>query len=526
MKPGDPFVCILDPAVGTATFLYECIEVIERTMKTKWARASGKRDPESPRTWRDPEIAARWREYVSNHLLPRLYGFEIMMAPYAIAHLKLALKLGETGYQFHDGDRLHIYLTNTLEPPSDIADTKLADLFGPLAREAQEVNHIKRHKRFTVVIGNPPYSNFGQLNENPFILGLLEDYKRGLDEKKINLDDDFIKFVRFSQHLLDKTGVGVFGMITNSVFIDGITHRRMRESLCESFGGRWILNLHGSVAKQERSPDGTKDENVFDIQQGVGVTLLLKCAAGGASGTHYLDLWGGREQKYERLQQEDFTSEAWNGIEPVPPQFFFVPKDFSAGDEYLSAPSLVECFVIQQNAVKTDRDDLFIDFDRAALVARIQRFFSKHYDQDFIERYNIRALSSFDIEARRDHATYSLHNTRTILYRPFDIRPIYYDPNLTSRPAFKVMRHMIGPRRNLSLLAMRQVAAGEAYSHFLVTDTLSDNRTFYSNKGILNVFPLLLLDEGCLGKKSVYYPNFSEGFLRKLASVLKCAPER
>jgi hypothetical protein len=145
VKPTDPFVCILDPATGTGTFLYECIEVIERTMKDKWQRELKKK------SWRDPEIAARWQRYVPEHLLPRLFGYELMMAPYAIAHVKLALKLAETGYQFRDADRLHIYLTNSLEPPSDLANQKLAGLFDALAREAAVVNEIKRTKRFTVV---------------------------------------------------------------------------------------------------------------------------------------------------------------------------------------------------------------------------------------------------------------------------------------------------------------------------------------------------------------------------------------
>jgi hypothetical protein len=170
VKPDTPFVQILDPATGTGTFLFECIEVIERTMKDKWCRER------RIKNWSHPEIVSRWNEYVPRHLLPRLYGYEIMMAPYAIAHLKLALKLGETGYQFKPGDRLHIYLTNSLEPPSDVANRQLADLFATLAKEAQEVNDIKRHQRFTVVIGNPPYSG-NSSNRGEWIETLINDYR-------------------------------------------------------------------------------------------------------------------------------------------------------------------------------------------------------------------------------------------------------------------------------------------------------------------------------------------------------------
>jgi hypothetical protein len=379
----EPFVQILDPATGTATFLVEVIDVIHRTLTEKWKISGLAAMPQLPISpvhtlagegggeGAFKSFADYWNAYVPRALLPRLHAYELMMAPYAIAHMKIGLKLVETGYCFGTEERARIYLTNALEPW-----VKQLPLIGfdALAHEAEAVNEIKRHKRFTVVIGNPPYSNFGQLNKNQFILGLLEDYKRGLDEKKLNLDDDFIKFVRYSQHLPDTTGSGVFGMITNNVFIDGITHRRMRESLSKTFGLRWFVNLHGSVAKQERSPEGTKDENVFDIQQGVSITLLLKNRDSDKSNTYYSDYWGSRDTKYQRLNEEGIGGCKWKEINPASSHFFFVPKDFPSVEEYTTAPSLLECFVIQQNAVKTDRDLLFIDLDQGELVGRIQRF--------------------------------------------------------------------------------------------------------------------------------------------------------
>jgi len=283
-KPDDPFVQILDPACGTGTFLVEVIDVIQQTMKAKWrsvAAVYDRRPAESRRsqtaatTCLDFEFHDRWNEYVSDHLLPRLYGFELMMAPYAIAHMKIGLKLSETGYSFSSHERARIYLTNSLEPPQDFSDRFEFDA-PALAHEAQAVNAVKRTKRFTVVIGNPPYSNFGQLNEIPFIRSLLDDYRRELDETKLNIDDDFIKFVRFSQYLLETSGCGLLSMITNNVYLDGITHRRMRQSLLQSFDGNLILDLHGSTRKQEVAPDGSRDENVFDIQQGVGVACFIK----------------------------------------------------------------------------------------------------------------------------------------------------------------------------------------------------------------------------------------------------------
>ncbi len=183
-----PFVQILDPATGTATFLVEVIDVIHRTLTERWKRE---------RLSKSQQLEA-WNEYVPRHLLPRLHGYELMMAPYAIAHMKLGLKLGETGYRFDSDERARVFLTNALEPSSD-RQLHIADWAPALAHEAQAVNAVKRKQRFTVVIGNPPYANFGQQNRNHWITALLATYKQGLDERKINLDDDYIKFIRFAQ---------------------------------------------------------------------------------------------------------------------------------------------------------------------------------------------------------------------------------------------------------------------------------------------------------------------------------------
>ena len=209
---------------------------------------------------------------------PELYGYELMMAPYAIAHMRLGLKLFETGYKFGaETTRANVYLTNSLEPAGEVGPHRQFEQLAPaLAHEAKAVNDIKWNKRFTVVIGNPPYSNFGNDEHNClYILNLLDDYKREhFGEKKLNLDDDFIKFIRFGQYLMTQTGIGILGLITNNTYIDGITHRQMRNSLLGTFDRLFIINLHGSAAKRETCPDGSKDENVFDIQQGVGISIL------------------------------------------------------------------------------------------------------------------------------------------------------------------------------------------------------------------------------------------------------------
>jgi hypothetical protein len=539
--PAAPFVTILDPATGTATFLVEVIDVIHKHLRARWQRGE-LRDGALIRSSADSPSADSpsadspmrtfedfWNAYVPQHLLPRLHGYELMMAPYAIAHMKIGLKLHETGYRFGSIERVRVYLTNALEPPDDArGQLAFAGWTPALAHEAQAVKAIKRWQRFTVVIGNPPYSNFGQMNRIPFVLNLLEDYKHDLDEKKINLDDDFIKFVRFSQALLDKTGAGVLGFITNNVYLDGMTHRRMRQSLMGTFSCTWILDLHGSAKKLETSRDSGKEENVFDIQQGVAVGVFLKFPAAVPPVTAHADLWGTREAKYRALDSGRVSTTAWCQLKPAAPHFFFVPKDFSGGSEYEVTPSLAEVFVVFQNGLKTDRDELFFDFNRGELERRIRTFYSQNYDAEFVGRYGIHPSSSYDIESRRDQTRFSIDAIYPCLYRPFDSRWLYYDPNLTSRPATKVMRHQLAGG-NIALICLRQTRRSEEGT-FLVSRNLI-NKDAVSLFDIGTVFPLWLYDERVgfdldgmesgvthsVNRRS----NFSVSFLKTLASTLQ-----
>lgn len=543
ISPDEPFVQILDPA----TFLVEVIDVIHKHLEAKWKTNRAALPSFSSFSPQPSSFGTYWNQYVPAHLLPRLHAFELMMAPYAIAHMKIGLKLAETGYRFgtdtaqHDSassqpegspqslreaqdNRARIYLTNALEPW-----VKQLPLIGfdALAHEAAAVNEIKRHKRFTVVIGNPPYSNFGMLNKNPFILGLLEDYKRGLDEKKINLDDDFIKFVRFSQATLEKAGFGVLGFITNNVYLDGMTHRRMRQSLLETFPSAWLLDLHGSAKKLETSRDSGKEENVFDIQQGVSVGIFARTPASTKYAATHAELWGTRESKYRALNSQNSTTTTWSVLKPTSPHFFFVPKDFSGGAEYESFPSLTDAFTVFQNGLKTDRDDLFFDFNRDELDGRIRKFYGKKYDAEFVERFAIHASSSYDIEARRDQTRFAPTKIHQCLYRPFDFRWLYYDPDLTSRPASKVMRHQLAGK-NLALVCLRQTRRSEEGTFFVSQNLI--NKDAVSLFDIGTVFPLFLYDETLafdVGQKEIGFehgqskrPNLAQSFLKTVAAKL------
>jgi len=267
------FVQILDPATGTGTFLVEVIDLIHGTLIAKW-RAAGKDED---------QIETLWNEYVPEHLLPRIHGYELMMAPYAIAHLKVGLKLYETGYRFESDERARVFLTNSLEPARDFSE-QLEFTIPAFAHEADAVRQVKRRMRFTVVIGNPPYSKLSS-NLAPEHRQLVDAYRhvngervaeRGALALEMNLQDDYVKFVRLAQMALDVAGTGVAGLITNHGYLSTPTLRGMRWSLLRSFKTLRVLDLHGHSGKGEVTPDGTKDENVFDIQQGVAVSLCTR----------------------------------------------------------------------------------------------------------------------------------------------------------------------------------------------------------------------------------------------------------
>lgn len=474
-----PFIQILDPAVGTGTFLVEVIDVIHRTMTDKWHKQGH----------RPLEILSLWNDYVPNHLLPRLYGFELMMAPYAICHMKIALKLAETDYRFLASERLRIYLTNALEPAQDFSGQ--FDIMAPaLAHEARAVNEVKRHVPFTVVLGNPPYSNFGQLNKIPFILELLEDYKRGLDEKKINLDDDFIKFIRFGEYQVQKAGVGCLSFITNSSFLDGLTHRQMRYHLHGCFDNISLLNLHGSTQRGERSPSGQIDENVFDIKQGVAISIFTAGGASKVANIKYTDSWGSRLEKYERLLGTTIQLGEWSEITPQPHGFFFTPKEFAHAAEYEAGISLPDAFHVFQNGIKTDRDDLFFGYTQVEVDQRMREFFSDNgIASPFRETYRVENSSSYKLLERRRKLKFSTTAVQPCLYRPFDTRWLYYEVGLTSRPAFEVMQHML-KGDNLALLTCRQQAE-LGFQHIFVARLISECCSVsLKTREITSVFPL------------------------------------
>ena len=418
-------VQVLDPATGTGTFLAETVRQIKRNLGGQMGA---------------------WHSYVPEHLLPRLHGFELMMAPYTIAHLKLDTEIGVAANQ-----RLRVFLTNSLEEYNQEAGT----LFGNyLAQEANEASAIKKDAPVMIVMGNPPYS-ISSNNKGEWISHLLDDYKKNLNERKINIEDDYIKFIRLAQHYVERNGEGILAYICNNSFIDGITHRQMRSELMRVFDKIYILDLHGNARKKETAPDGSKDENVFDIMQGVSINIFVKKKTKSNNPTeifHY-DLYGKRQEKYEYLANNSLQTINWSTLQPQAPSFFFVPKDFAAQEEYEKGFKVDELMGNSNSGVETQNDKELVAFDA----------YTTPYNQPYC-------------------------------YRPLDFRFIDYDTKKVARTRFGTMRHLI--QDNFALLVKRGFPYQDRAQGF-VTKYISDRRAWSCSgmQGAESVFPLYLYPE-------------------------------
>ena len=528
ISPDQGFVQILDPATGTGTFLVEAIDIIHKTLVAKWmTQGHGE-------TQRD----ALWNAYVPTHLLPRLHGYELLMAPYAIAHLKIDLKLYETGYRFGSNERARVYLTNALESAQDCPQRAFDFAVAALAAEAQAVKEVKRGGRFTVVIGNPPYSGHS-VNKDEWIANLIDDYKEGFPELRKPaqakwLSDDYVKFIRFAQSLVERTGTGMVGFISNHSFLDNPTFRGMRRSLQQGFMEIFLLDLHGNSKKKERAPDGGKDENIFDIQQGVaiGLFVLYGTMDGFATVTH-ADLWGRRdataEAKYGWLATRDVESTGWTALSPRAPLHLFAPRNEALGDEYEAAWPLPEIFAPNGDpapGIVTTHDQFAISWTREEAALKVERLLATASEEEARELWRLCSQSQWQYErAKRELADDSWRGRiETILYRPFDLRVTVFDRNVAVHRRERVMRHMLaGP--NLGLITTRQASVDSGYSHVLASRFLVDNRCVYSSRGIMFLMPLYVYPrKEHLG--SAREPNLDREFTKAVsyASGLEFTP--
>lgn len=425
-------VQILDPATGTGTFLAEVVNQI-------FDKFNGMR--------------GMWQGYVNDHLLPRLHGFELLMASYAVAHLKLDMLLQQTGFNHAENSRrLKIYLTNSLEEVHPDTGTLWAQW---LSDEASAANRIKRDCPVMVMIGNPPYSGESQ-NKGEWIMRLLEDYKKEpggkmrLNERNPKwINDDYVKFIRLAQNYVERNKCGIIGFINPHGFLDNPTFRGMRWNLLSTFDKIYTINLHGNYKKKEVCPNGSPDENVFDIQQGVSINLFIKTGEKKASElgkVYYYDLYGKREEKYDFLTNTPFSEVKYQELQPVAPMYFFVPKDFGLMDEYEKGVSISSLFSLGSMGITTGHDKEMVSL------------------QSFKSDYNFQ---------------YS--------YRPFDIRWINYDVKQITRA--NVMNNLKKP--NIALCLIKVNSSSDGLFKVLMSAGLTD-KTILSSKDNANVFPLYL----------------------------------
>jgi predicted helicase len=503
-------VQILDPAAGTGTFLAEVIKQIYQKFEGQ---------------------QGIWSQYVDEHLIPRLNGFEILMASYAMAHLKLDMLLTETGYIPNKEQRFRIYLTNSLEEHHPDTGTLFANW---LSTEANEANHVKRDTPVMVVLGNPPYSGISD-NKGEWITKLIEDYKYvdgvHFREKKHWLQDDYVKFIRLGQHFIDKNGEGVLGFINNHSFLDNPTFRGMRWHLLNSFDSIFIIDLHGNSKKKEVCTDGSPDKNVFDIQQGVSINIFIKT---GKKRTYDLgkvfhyDLLGKRELKYDFLFTNSINTIAFNELKTEKPFLFFVPRNNKGEKEYSKGFRINELFPINCVGIVTARNSFCIDEDLNKLKERINEFADESIDDlSILTKYGLKDTSTFKLSKSRQHIFKDVNLKqyyKRVSYRPFDEKWIFYNNDIVERPLMKVMQHFIRGE-NLGLLTCRQIAIDKwehiGISKLIVDDSLISNRS----KERTYIFPLYLYPEvsaqTIIGQRIERVPNLNMEIVKKIVEKLK-----
>lgn len=468
-------VQILDPATGTGTFLAQIIEYIAQQFK---------------------EQQGIWQNYVQEHLLPRLNGFELLMASYAIAHLKLDMLLSQTQIT-ESTNRIQIYLTNSLEEPTPDRSLPLARW---LSDEANEANRIKRDTPVMCVIGNPPY-NGSSTNKGSWIMNLMEDYKKEPNTKnKLAernpkwINDDYVKFIRFGAHFIEKNGNGILIYINPHGFLDNPTFRGMRYHLLKTFDSIHTIDLHGNSRKKETTPNGETDENVFNIMQGVSINIFVKKPNPKNSElakVYHYDLYGKRTEKLAFLSENNLHTIPFTQLSPTAPNYLFVPKDDTLLAEYNQGFSITELFKINSVGVVTGNDAVLVDTDKQTLLSNVK------------EAYTIASEPT---------------NTKKITYRPFDIRYIYWDTSLVTRSREKIMQHFI-KGNNIGLVVKRGFSEEKAVPA-MVTNTIIDFRS-WSRAGMQGgdyVFPLYLYlqGEGHFKDTLDKIPNLNPKILKKL----------
>ncbi len=504
-------VQILDPATGTGTFLSEVIKHLHKKFKGQ---------------------QGIWSNYVSKDLIPRLNGFELLMASYAMAHLKMDMLLTETGYKPKNNQRFNIFLTNSLEEAHKDSGTLFSSW---LADEADQANAIKRDAPVMCIIGNPPYSGESS-NKSDWIMNLMQDYKKEpggkikLKERNPKwINDDYVKFMRFGQHFIEKNESGVLAFINPHGFLDNPTFRGMRWNLLKTYDKIYTIDLHGNSKKKETCPDGSPDQNVFDIMQGVAITFLIKTGKKKAHELgkvfHY-DLFGKRTSKYDFLNDNNLKSINFVELPNKAPNYFMVQKDFQSEEIYNKGIKLTELFIYNSVGIVTSRDKLVIDEKREDLENKMLSFFEN--DIDFCKNtLKVKENSSFKINEVKLKSKFNKYFIEKISYRPFDERYIYFDTeNYIERSRGNLINNF--KCKNYTLIFRRQQPESNDLYVFTSKSVIADGYIRSDNKGGESIAPLYLypeekdidFSEDKKGEAIARVPNLDKKIINKLAKKL------
>lgn len=528
----DESVHLLDPATGTGTFLMSAIQQIHSAVQKQ------------NNTLGQEMVTKEFNRVVVNHILKHFYGFELLVAPYAIAHLKLTLLLEDLGFDFamakDDGDkgnnRLKVYLANTLDDPNahakqGRAETNFGSIaFPSIAEESEAARKIKKDAPIIAIIGNPPYSGNSQ-NTGAWIQGLLKDAYYNIDGVSLGeknpkwLQDDYVKFIRFAEWKIQKEGQGVIGMITNHGYIDNPTFRGMRHHLIETFDEIYILNLHGNNLKKEKAPDGSKDENVFNIQVGTAICFFVKFSSPlEKKHIHFAELWGTKASKFGTLLESEFEDIKWEKINPQADSFVF--NDKLADPSYTNYVKITDIFNLNGVGITTARDNFVIGFEKNKILANAEAFKDSTDDDETTciklgipikKQWNI-GNSRRLIKKEKDLGVF----IRPISYRPFDNRYIFYHDSLIWRMVKKIMLNMEKP--NLALLCKRQ--SKQTFSYIFVSNLICESCVFESAYANNSVLPLYVYSDenfkqaALLGDKEKRKSNLSPEIVNDFSEKL------
>ena len=509
----DDNTLILDPATGTGGFLLTVLDHVREYVAETYG-------------------TGEWTQYVNAQLVRRIFGFELLVAPYTIAHLKLSLFLQAQGWRADE--RLGIYLTNTLEQPDEMQPS--IPFAGFISDEANAALSVKRDEPLLVILGNPPYprdsANPSRVGRNLTFIGeLIENYRQvdgePLGERNSKtLQADYVKFIRWAQWRIDKNGEGVIGYIVNNSFLDGPMFRGMRKSLLDSFNTIYLLNLHGSNRRTEAVPTAQSDENVFDISQGVCILLCVKRSDDPARAkVYYADMWGSREEKYNLLSETDVQSTEWCEPQPTSPYYLFVPQAADYSTEYEVGWKITDIFQTNSVGIATGRDKLTIHWTVEKLREVVSDFVSLT-EIEVKQKHNLKDSGDWNVPSAQidllNHPDPEKH-IQSIHYRPFDTRWTYYtgqSSGFHARPRHNIMRHLFV--ENFALCVCR-VVKSPVWQHALITDQITD-KSYISNRTSEStyVFPLYLYpNPEELGISTEPSLNFKPAFLTALLEALE-----